>query len=472
MSFNINESPIKFVGTIAVHTGNNVCRKFLYSQGLNTTIETKISRTGLAFGAVGVGLFAYYLYQIWDTSNRLSESSSTTNPATVNNNQPTTLAPVPFCSICHTDNSTIYCMKDGHGFCKDCINSYAKTSFQDMGSYCRLVKSSTSNISSNIGELPCPFFERNGCICSNIMLANIDWQNDTFLSFKNAERRIGILEAEADHQRQTLFHNDSNSDLSGLMVVAVQSVLSIGASVSCPNCSYRGEKDDACMHIVCTNCCCSWCYCCGRRRNIIGLNVCTTCNQGGVYIQYHPGWNVYQVEQSESRGYAALHEFHRKRMAYFLRRLVEGVPDLPWSTFWIRNQQTLLTQVPTPNRRITLNDIAIATPPSFGSTTVNQLQWLKDCQPIIDKLREQIRRRSNLNQNRRPTVLDEEIRAQIEHVLDNLSNDRDLQIGLLESMLQAQHDQHHWKEQVNHSFGYRTLFGPCSDEFLRLCFKI
>jgi hypothetical protein len=371
------------------------------------------------------------------------ESNSTKSKSTYSTKSTTSI----LCELCSTDEATMYCTNKVHGFCHECINAYAQAAFKDMGSYCRLVQSSTSTNTSNVGELPCPFFERDGCMCSNIPLADFNWTAEAFNAFKGAERRLGALEAAAtDRQHQAVREEqETRNDLNDVMVQAVQSILAIGASVSCPNCHYRGEKDDACMHISCLNCQCSWCYCCGRPRRNVGWNLCSTCDQRSSHIQSHAGWNNCQVEPSEGSGYGALHEFHRKRMAFFLRQLVEGVPNLPWSDFWIRNEQTLLSQVPTPNRNISLEDIANAVPPCFPPTTINQLQWLNDSQPIIDILREQSERVATNTNNvvLQPIQLDiqipdDEIQAQIEHILEQPTDDPDLQAALVESLLHSQ----------------------------------
>jgi hypothetical protein len=315
------------------------------------------------------------------TSQNASKNNDTSQPAK---------SP---CVVCKVDDALFYCRQNGHGFCHECINVYALGEFQKLGSYCRLVPSTTSTEISQIGELPCPFFERDGCPCKSLKMSHCDWNTETLNAFRQADRRINVLQAADAHERHHNVQREKvqNNNPDDLMRQAVQNILSIGASVRCPNCGYRGVKDGACMHIRCENCRCSWCYCCGRCRGR-GSNLCSACDQLASHIQSHRGWGTYQVEPSETQGYGALHEFHRKRMCYFLRRLVEGVPDLPWSDFWTRNQQMLLTQVPTPKRQITLEDIANASPPYFPPSTVDSLQWLNDCQPIIDSLSEQSRR--------------------------------------------------------------------------------
>jgi hypothetical protein len=274
--------------------------------------------------------------------------------------------------------------------------------------------------------------------------------------------------AANEQRRQAQAEQEQNTNLFDLMIRAVQETLSIGASVCCPHCAYRGEKDDACMHIVCENCRVTWCYCCGRRRRT-GTNLCSTCDVDGIFIQAHTGWNIFQVENNESQGYAALHEFHRKRMAYFLRRLVEGVPDLPWADFWNTNG-TLLMQVPTQNRSISRDDIANATPPYFPPTAVTDLQWLNDCQPIIDSLLEQSRRHIGGGENEAPSgnpsatthgnnvATEHNIQALIDQIIAETSTDPDLQQALLESLLEGQNSNQNGTDLTNNNQPRRRRF--------------
>ena len=171
------------------------------------------------------------------------------------------------------------------------------------------------------------------------------------------------------------------------LLVAVREALFLGSSVACPHCGIRGEKNGACMHITCGNreCRRPWCYCCGRTREVGVPHRCQGCDRQAVYIENFPGWGDLQREQGETQGYAALHEFHRRRVAYFLRCLKEAVPHAPWQEFW-RRHFVLLQEVPTPHRSISQVDIETAEPPTFSGTPAYYVAWINEMDPIISRL--------------------------------------------------------------------------------------
>lgn len=292
------------------------------------------------------------------------------------------------CSICQTDVGVSSC-GGGHCFCADCFNVYVQTAFEAGGSFCREIQRTDGAI-SQVEELPCAFWEHNECTCSSLSIVDLRSHLSvaSFASWTGAVGRIAIARADqeriANQQRE-----DDQQKRNGVMAPLLQAVreaLTLGGSVACPNCNYRGEKDGACMHITCQNCRCNWCYCCGRHRNNDGTaNRCSGCDSRALYIQDHQGWGNFQQETSETPGFGALHEFHRRRMAYFLRRLMKGLPNAPWDEFWAEHGD-ILSQVPTPNRCITLQDIETAKPPVFAPSTKKSIAWRKDTDAIIERL--------------------------------------------------------------------------------------
>lgn len=82
-----------------------------------------------------------------------------------------------------------------------------------------------------------------------------------------------------------------------------------------------------------------------------------------------------------------MHEFHRQRIIYFLTQCVSEVPHAPWDELW-RRHPDLLVGVPTPNRRIDARGFhTVRDPPVFRPTRVEDIAWLNDAQPIIERLR-------------------------------------------------------------------------------------
>ena len=289
------------------------------------------------------------------------------------------------CSVCGADVGSVQCGGDpSHSLCSDCFDHYAVGAFQAGGAFC--ARMSSNGIESPRGVLPCPFFPAGECTCHEMPVTAIEHLSAQTLEQKDqAFRRLAEEQQEETRQNR---HDVGPTDLSGMLLNAVQEVLFLGASVACPSCGYRGEKDGACMHITCGNTECRhrWCYCCGRSRNSGSADCCRTCDRSDPYIQNYPGWGYLQREPGESRGYGALHEFHRRRIAYFLRRFREAVPEAPWDEFWARHSDLLL-EVPTKSRNITQRDIATAKPPTFSSTQLSDVRWLTEIDPIIERVR-------------------------------------------------------------------------------------
>lgn len=336
------------------------------------------------------------------------------------------------CSICETDVEQLSC--DGtHRFCVECFDTYARSAFQ--GSFCREIQRADGAV-SRVEELPCPFWEHNNCSCSNLSVVGIrsHLSEASFDLWRQAVGRIAI--ARADQERIEIEQRqEERRNYDGVfhhLLNAVQEALTLGGSVSCPNCNFPGEKDDACMHITCQNCQCSWCYCCGRSRDSGAANGCAGCDQRHIYIHDHPGWGNLQQESGETRGFGALHEFHRCRMAYFIRQLVESIPNAPWDAFW-EEHGTVLEQVPTPSRRITLQEIQSAEPPVFAPSTTDTVAWRFDTAPIIERLGQTLAEHQELRPPEPPQR--NETEEQIAKILQDETLDLELQQALLESVM-------------------------------------
>ena len=111
------------------------------------------------------------------------------------------------------------------------------------------------------------------------------------------------------------------------------------------------------MHMTCA-CGASFCYCCGRPssrggvpidpppRDGRGGSLCPRNPGGGevgcdaiaCYLEANPGWDAFHLpagrkgvgEPPETKGEGARNEFHRRRMAFFLRCVREKTAPELW----------------------------------------------------------------------------------------------------------------------------------------------
>jgi hypothetical protein len=96
----------------------------------------------------------------------------------------------------------------------------------------------------------------------------------------------------------------------------------------------------------CTQCHCKWCYACGK--DDVECPRGKGCDAISVYLHRQPGWGAFNVG-SESDKVGALFEFHRRKIAFAIRRVKErlekDVRDAFWCDFFYVVRK-LLTSVP------------------------------------------------------------------------------------------------------------------------------
>ena len=118
------------------------------------------------------------------------------------------------------------------------------------------------------------------------------------------------------------------------------------------------------------NCPCggSSCYCCGRTAAecVPFRGPTRRCDRNGIYLENKPGWNGFAL-RDENAGQGALHEFHRRRAAYFLRLVKENTAPALWAQLRAARPR-LLEGTPTHGRRIAWDEIDRAELPLFGDT--------------------------------------------------------------------------------------------------------
>ena len=252
----------------------------------------------------------------------------------------------------------------------------------------QLVDQQQDPLTSNPGELPCPGFGA-GCDCAalphNTTFRVLENSYDVSQRYMGAFRRVNIQEANAAEQLNGINadieagRNDQDQiiDVDGIYR-RVTDALSRGYQMRCPNCHQNGQKDTACVHMDCPSCGTHWCYCCGRFRGQsgpAGATRCPGCDSISIFLQGQPDWDSYALtEMGEDAKTGALWEFHRRVMAYYVRRIKEETPPAVWEEFR-QAHPTVLENTPTFGRHILWDDLESAEPPVFGSAVEDDLLW-------------------------------------------------------------------------------------------------
>eukprot|EP00540_Astrosyne_radiata_P007536 CAMPEP_0116855786 /NCGR_PEP_ID=MMETSP0418-20121206/19497_1 /TAXON_ID=1158023 /ORGANISM="Astrosyne radiata, Strain 13vi08-1A" /LENGTH=476 /DNA_ID=CAMNT_0004489009 /DNA_START=784 /DNA_END=2214 /DNA_ORIENTATION=+ len=300
------------------------------------------------------------------------------------------------CGIC-LDTTGISSLSCGqHSFCTQCFNKYAKTSFMAGGSY-EMEQYNNSLISSR-GELPCPYFMDHTCDCHAIPeeLLCTHLLSDTFRQWKVAIGRIAVEDADRERRKATQAQEQAQDDRTYMQDIreAVEEALSLGGDW----CAHNATREERKTMLACT----LHAHIAPAAGVIVvavnvqtGVRACLEegphgaagCDARSPYLESNAGWENHAIQfLNESRGFGALHEFHRRRMAYFVRQVKEALTPQLWLEF--RNfNESLLHDTPTRGRYILWEDVENATPPLFGNTTkARQLRWLKDADAIIRNL--------------------------------------------------------------------------------------
>lgn len=262
---------------------------------------------------------------------------------------------------------------------EDCFLAYARLAFEHDGEYCTTVKQGQTSsekkaLISNPRELPCPFFQSGDCDCACIpeetLIRVLTQNHDILQSFFKAKSRSLEQEEELQQQEEEQERAAKARKKSSMnrLLETIDEVLARASSVPCPQCGLRIQKKCHCVHMTCADCKHGFCYCCGQR-----LSSCGGCNN---YIENNPGWDRFAIADSgESKSAGALHEFHRRRMAYFLNQVKKSLPPKLWAELR-RREPNKFRNVPTPGRLITWWEIDHAIkPPVFGNTRDCDLAW-------------------------------------------------------------------------------------------------
>ena len=169
----------------------------------------------------------------------------------------------------------------------------------------------------------------------------------------------------------------------------VGAALTEGSSIRCPSCGVHVVKDDACIHM--DSCPCQaggWCFLCGRLSGS-GDGQCPRyphpggCDQQGLYLEQMQGWGEFALP-GENPAYGAQQEFLRRRQACYVRRVMEETDPQLWKQ--LRDKSPgLLTDCPTPGRKIEWDDVSSAEFPLFGGNLQRgeSSTWMREVDDLV-----------------------------------------------------------------------------------------
>ena len=307
------------------------------------------------------------------------------------------------CSLCGesgfstTRDAGILCtnsLGSVHFFCAECMCFGVESECAGTtGRYEREITDRGTGLRSPAGSLPCPMWPTM-CDCGSLptgsIMSVIAAHDVARTAFMAAAQRLAVQEAEAARvvaEKKEVESKAADTPLDTLRRT-IEAALAAGATVLCPKCGTTTEKNDACMHMTC-HCGASFCYCCGRPSSrsgrpidgegIVGRSHCPRnpggnelgCDATACYLEGNRGWDCWAIG-TETKGEGARNEFHRRRMAYFLRCVAEQTDPELWSEFIAANP-TMLDNTPTALRKIDWAEIAVAEMPLFGNTTLLDL---------------------------------------------------------------------------------------------------
>jgi hypothetical protein len=269
-----------------------------------------------------------------------------------------------------------------HHFCNGCYMKYLKAEIQPGGAFAAIRHKTGESepdgdaLTSQPGVLPCPFFVNGQCNCTSMPLDNVGQLFETAIR--------SLTDVEVDMKRPPLedtTQGGHESDNSVQQVFcAVAQAIQEGSWMRCPRCNFPGIKDEGCMHInSCASPACStnWCYCCGRHRLRNHPEDCRGCDATSTSIEHQPGWEEYARLERQVAGIAALNEFHRRRIRYYVHHIKEKTSPRLWQLFR-QSYPDMLIGVPADGLAIEwdeLNQVDASKPPVFGRSTEEDLMW-------------------------------------------------------------------------------------------------
>ena len=231
--------------------------------------------------------------------------------------------------------------KPPHFTCTDCLGMHVQTCCEFGGRF-------EECDGSPAGRIPCCLFPHgcdDGALPTDDLLVALADNGPVMEAYRSADNRLAVDRyRQEEEERRRLQEAEEAKARSPVhqALLCVNEALTIGQSVKCPGCGNAKRKDDACMHMDC-ECGVHFCYCCGADRypGVVGRGadyraenkVNCGCDATSIYLQNQPGWsNLAMANRGEDASHGALIEFHRKRMAHFVR----VAKDMIQPNHWVR----------------------------------------------------------------------------------------------------------------------------------------
>ena len=151
-----------------------------------------------------------------------------------------------------------------------------------------------------------------------------------------------------------------------------EDVLTNGAVVKCPHCGIFTQKDGACMHMHCSYCTHSFCFCCGRESGR-GEGLCPRgeggCDAINCYLEKNPSYSPPSTYRQLSPGDIALEQFYIRRTMWFLKLFCFTLE----SALEILQFIILLEKNEIQDNIYSLAQILETAPPLYGETTESDI---------------------------------------------------------------------------------------------------
>ncbi len=271
-----------------------------------------------------------------------------------------------------------------HFLCFECFCGYILTSCGDQSIETEiknrhaLPNSEAARGVSPHGTLPCIFFRTGDCTDGQIeeskifsALSQQGQESGANKAYLAAMGRVAVERYRRDEeQRQAKMERAGPLERARMQV---EEALRYGQAVPCPGCHILTRKDDACMHMTCTQCRVQFCYVCGIDRFRVypagdgqpraADKIPCGCDTPSFFLENHPGWGNYG-KNNESAAYGALMEFHRLRMARFVRLVKQRMDAQTWNS--LRRQYPNILKDVIGGRSIMWEELDTAEHPQFG----------------------------------------------------------------------------------------------------------
>ncbi len=295
------------------------------------------------------------------------------------------------------------CGADAHFVCFGCFCNYINASCHDQVIETEKIsraraRNKDQNSVSPAGCLPCTLFVSGGCSDGKIpetaimsALSMHDAEGKVTRKYLTTMGRVAVeVYRKEEEERQAKIRAAQTAIKKA--VLQVQEVLRCGQTVPCPGCKIPTQKNEECMHMTCGKCRVRYCYVCGINRYRVyaspggdpdaSTRVQCGCDSSSAFLERQPGWGNFK-RGTESPGEGALVEFHRCRMARFLRVVKARMDAGLWEQLRRENPNLLADVIK--GRSIAWEEIDTAEHAQFGRGTARDtLRTLE--QELVDRL--------------------------------------------------------------------------------------